>query len=119
MDPAFRPAGSLKNRPALVSRTLGSVCVRCTGTTATCSTSAPCLAVAYAWNSPSPTTRPETMQKIRVLIVDDEKPARTRLRQCLEEAPDVEIVGTARDGKEGLRLIRGLTPDLVFLDVRM
>ena len=54
-----------------------------------------------------------------MLIVDDESPARTRLRHCLEEASDVEIVGSARDGREALRLIRGLVPDLVFLDVKM
>jgi two-component system LytT family response regulator len=56
---------------------------------------------------------------IRTLIVDDEKPARSRLTQCLSREPDVEIVGVARDGLEAVKQIRALGPDLVFLDVQM
>ena len=56
---------------------------------------------------------------LRVLIVDDEGPARGRLRQLLSERPDVEIVGEAEDGVEAIERIQELTPDVVFLDIQM
>lgn len=59
------------------------------------------------------------MEAIKTLIVDDENPARSRLTLCLRREPDVEIVGMARDGLEAVKQIRALSPDLVFLDVRM
>jgi two-component system LytT family response regulator len=55
----------------------------------------------------------------RVLIVDDEPPARRKLRSHLEEAEGVEIVGEASDGLEAVDAIRELAPDLVFLDIQM
>lgn len=59
------------------------------------------------------------MEKIRVLIIDDERPARRALRTLLEKESDIIIVGEAMDGEEGIRLIRELRPQLVFLDVQM
>jgi two-component system, LytTR family, response regulator len=59
------------------------------------------------------------MNKIRVVVVDDEKPARTRIVELLEKQPDVEIAGAARDGREGLQLIRSTSPHLLFLDIQM
>lgn len=59
------------------------------------------------------------MEKIRVLIVDDERPARRALRTLLENENDVEIVGEAMDGEHGMEAIRKLRPQLVFLDVQM
>lgn len=56
---------------------------------------------------------------IRALIVDDEAPARDRLRLLLSEAPDVEIVGEAEDGERAAEQIAALEPTLVFLDVQM
>jgi two-component system LytT family response regulator len=56
---------------------------------------------------------------IRTLIVDDEQPARDRLRQLLAESADVEIVGDAEDGVQALERIQELTPDLVLLDIQM
>jgi two-component system LytT family response regulator len=56
---------------------------------------------------------------IRALIVDDEAPARDRLRLLLSEAPDVEIVGEAEDGEHAAEQIAALAPSLVFLDVQM
>ena len=56
---------------------------------------------------------------LRVLIVDDERLARMRLEDLLAKEPDVEIVGTARDGAVAVEAIRTLGPDLVFLDVQM
>jgi two-component system LytT family response regulator len=59
------------------------------------------------------------MEPIKTLIVDDEKPARSRLTLCLRREPEIEIVGIARDGLEAVKQIRALSPDLIFLDVRM
>jgi two-component system LytT family response regulator len=56
---------------------------------------------------------------IRTLIVDDEAPARRRLRTLLDESPDIEIVGECGDGRSAVRAIERTRPDLVFLDVAM
>jgi two-component system LytT family response regulator len=56
---------------------------------------------------------------IRALLVDDEQPARERLRQLLTAHPDVEIVGEAEDGVQAAEQIAALTPDLVLLDIQM
>ena len=57
--------------------------------------------------------------RLRTLIVDDERPARTRIRHLLSQEGDFEVVGEASDGYEAARLIEQLGPDLVFLDIRM
>ncbi|MES1194961.1 MAG: LytTR family DNA-binding domain-containing protein [Opitutus sp.] len=59
------------------------------------------------------------MNRIKTLIIDDERPARRVLRGLLEKDADIEIAGEAADGERGLEAIRGLRPDLVFLDVQM
>jgi two-component system LytT family response regulator len=56
---------------------------------------------------------------IRALIVDDVPLARERVRRYLEDEPDVDIIGEAEDGVSALRLVTGLLPDLVFLDVQL
>jgi two-component system LytT family response regulator len=56
---------------------------------------------------------------MRALIVDDEGPARLKLRALLAGESDVEIVGEAHDGAEAVDLVRTIRPDLVFLDVQM
>lgn len=56
---------------------------------------------------------------IRVLVVDDEPPARRKLLLHLGAADDVEVVGEASDGLEAVEAIRELAPDLVFLDIQM
>jgi len=56
---------------------------------------------------------------IRVLIVDDEKPAREELEYLLKEIPDVSLVGIADDGPKALSLTKKLLPDLLFLDIKM
>lgn len=56
---------------------------------------------------------------IRAVIVEDEPLARQRLRQCLEDEPDVEVLRECSDGKDAARAIRELSPDLVFLDVQI
>lgn len=55
----------------------------------------------------------------RVLIVDDEPPARRRLRRLLANRDDVELVGESTHGREAVAAITELVPDVVFLDVRM
>lgn len=59
------------------------------------------------------------MQKIRVLIVDDESLARDTVRMLLEDRSEIEIVGECEDGAEAVKSIRNLKPDLVFLDIQM
>ena len=56
---------------------------------------------------------------IRALLVDDEQPARDRLRRLLGEVPDVEIAGEAEDGERAMEEIARLVPDVVFLDIQM
>jgi two-component system LytT family response regulator len=55
----------------------------------------------------------------RVLIVDDEKLARQRLRQLLHDAPDFDVAGECADPRTVPAAVRELRPDVVFLDVRM
>ena len=57
--------------------------------------------------------------RIRALIVDDEPPARRRIRDLLEAEEDVEVVGECRDGRQAIATIESVRPDLVFLDVQM
>jgi two-component system, LytTR family, response regulator len=56
---------------------------------------------------------------VRTLIVDDEQPARERLRLLLQAFDHLEIVGEAEDGEQAMELIQSLSPDLVFLDIQM
>lgn len=55
----------------------------------------------------------------RVLIVDDEVPARERLRALLGGIPDARVVGEAAHGEEALEMVERLEPDIVLLDVSM
>lgn len=56
---------------------------------------------------------------MRVLIVDDEAPARAKLRRWLSEEKDVEIAGEASDGLAAQRAISRLSPQVVFLDIQI
>jgi two-component system, LytTR family, response regulator len=56
---------------------------------------------------------------IRALIVDDEALARRGIRQLLAAHEDVIVVGECRNGREALDALRELSPELLFLDVRM
>jgi two-component system LytT family response regulator len=59
------------------------------------------------------------MERIRVVIVDDEPLARSRLRALLKHDPDIEIVAECVDGFEAIPVIQDEQPDLVFLDIQM
>jgi two-component system LytT family response regulator/two-component system response regulator LytT len=56
---------------------------------------------------------------ISALIVDDEQLACDELAYLLKDFPDVDVVGTATNGIQAVRLVQELEPDLVFLDVQM
>lgn len=56
---------------------------------------------------------------VRVIVADDERPARQFLVTMLRSFEDVEIVGEAKSGKETMRLIERTQPDLAFLDLQM
>ncbi len=56
---------------------------------------------------------------IRAVIVDDEKPARDRIRRLLADHADFVLVGEAADGTSAVALIDSERPDLCFLDVQM
>jgi two-component system LytT family response regulator len=56
---------------------------------------------------------------IRAVIVDDEEPARAKLRRWLAEERDVEIAGEFADGLSAAYSIIKMSPDVVFLDVQM
>lgn len=57
--------------------------------------------------------------KIRVLIVDDVADTRENVRKLLQFESDVEVVGAARSGKEGIQLSQELDPDVVLMDINM
>jgi two-component system LytT family response regulator len=57
--------------------------------------------------------------RIRTLIVDDEPLARRNLRLLLEKDPQIEILDECRNGREAIKAINTLSPDLIFLDIQM
>ncbi len=61
----------------------------------------------------------ENMEKFKVVIVEDEVPARNLIKHFLEKHPHFEVVAECADGLEGARQINRHDPHLVFLDIRM
>jgi two-component system LytT family response regulator len=59
------------------------------------------------------------VDRLRVVIADDERPARTFLRNALRKRPDIEVVGEAETGAAAVRLIEAERPDVAFLDLQM
>jgi two-component system LytT family response regulator len=59
------------------------------------------------------------VDSLRVLVVDDEAPARRKLVRLLREEPDIEIAGEADNAESAIAAIEKLRPDLIFLDVQM
>ena len=56
---------------------------------------------------------------MRVLLVDDHPVVRQTLRMLLEREHDIEVVGEASNGRQGVELTRQLRPDVVLMDLRM
>ena len=56
---------------------------------------------------------------VRILLADDHKIVRDGLRALIEKESQMEVVGEAQDGREALKLIRQLAPDVVILDIGM
>jgi len=59
------------------------------------------------------------MTPLRVVVADDERPARSFLVALLRHYDDVEVVGEATNGTESVELIERLAPDLALLDLQM
>ena len=68
---------------------------------------------------PSRATSVTAQATISAILVDDEKLASDELAYQLKEFPDIEVVATAANGLEAVKLIEDLEPDLVFMDVQM
>lgn len=58
-------------------------------------------------------------QKIRVLIVDDIAETRENIRKLLQFEPDIDVVGAAKSGKEGIELSGEFDPDVILMDINM
>jgi two-component system LytT family response regulator len=80
---------------------------------------APIEKAAPAPTAPAPRPAERPAGPLRVLIVDDEEPARVILREYLGRAPGVEVVGECRNGFEAVKAVNERRPDLVFLDIQM
>ena len=59
------------------------------------------------------------VERIRTLIIDDEPLARRNLRLLLEKDPQIEIIDECRNGREAVKAVNSLAPDLIFLDIQM
>jgi DNA-binding NarL/FixJ family response regulator len=59
------------------------------------------------------------VDKIRVLIVDDQQPARKGLKRLLAFSPQVQVVGEAADGSDAVRQAAECHPDVVLMDIQM
>src|SRR5512140_3511831 len=58
-------------------------------------------------------------EKVRVLIVDDVADTRENVRKLLQFESDIDVVGAARSGGEGIQLSQELDPDVVLMDINM
>lgn len=56
---------------------------------------------------------------IRILLVDDQRTVRESLKACLKPVPDLEVVGSASNGKAAIALVGKLHPDIVLIDMEM
>ena len=59
------------------------------------------------------------MNVLRTIVVDDEPLALQLLSATLTEQPDVEVVAECRNGREAVEAVLNLSPDLMYLDIRM
>lgn len=70
-------------------------------------------------SAPSKTATAGLSRPIRVMIVDDALAARGFVKRWVDAEPDLELVGSLRDGREAIELIEKIDPDVVVLDVEM
>jgi CheY-like chemotaxis protein len=61
----------------------------------------------------------KAMKPCRILLADDHLLVRQGIKRILAEDPDLEVIGEAADGREALKLLEELQPDLVILDIQM
>jgi NarL family two-component system response regulator LiaR len=66
-----------------------------------------------------PTAPAQPPERIRVLLVDDHRVVRMGLRAFFDLQPDIEVVGEAADGSEGVAMARRLQPEVVLMDLLM
>lgn len=59
------------------------------------------------------------MKKARIVVIDDSAFSRRTITRILEGIPDVEVIGYATNGEEGIQKVNSLKPDLVTLDLEM
>jgi two-component system LytT family response regulator len=59
------------------------------------------------------------MKTFKTLLIEDERLAREELKSLLKDYLEIEIIGEAKNGEEGITLIKEHKPDLVFLDINM
>ena len=62
---------------------------------------------------------PELSPTYSVIIVDDEEPARRRIRELLEKEPDIRILELCKNGEKAIDAVRRHEPDILFLDIQM
>lgn len=65
-----------------------------------------------------PARMPARLQPIRMLIVDDSNIVRRRIERS-QQIPDLQVVGSASDGREALEMFRATDPDVVTMDITM
>jgi pilus assembly protein CpaE len=61
----------------------------------------------------------ESREQIRILIVDDVAETRENLRKLLSFAPDMEVVGAAASGEEGIEMAKQFQPHIILMDINM
>ncbi len=59
------------------------------------------------------------MKEFKTLIIDDERLAREELKSILKDYVEINVIGEAKNGDEGIEKIKSLKPDLIFLDISM
>ena len=59
------------------------------------------------------------MERLRAIVVDDEQLARRLVAAILHEMPEIDVVAECRNGREAVRVVSDLAPDLMFLDIKM
>lgn len=66
-----------------------------------------------------PDDEQDVPEVISVIVADDQELVRSGLVSLLHVEPDIEIIGQASDGREAVRLVHRLVPDVVLMDIRM